>query len=260
MIHPTATVDPGVQMGKGVEIGPYVVIGPKVSIGDGCSIGAHTVIEAYVTMGKNNRISPFVSLGAPPQDLKYKGEETRVEIGDDVIVREYASINRGTPTGIGVTRIGSGCMIMAYCHIAHDCQIGKRVVMANAATLAGHVRVEDGAWLGGLTGVHQFARIGTLAMVGALSEVSKDIPPYVKAVASRQARNRSLFGLNVIGLKRAGLSPESVGTLKKAYRVLFNAGLLLREAIERIEGEIDPIPEVKHLVGFIRESKRGILR
>ncbi|MEK6779279.1 MAG: acyl-ACP--UDP-N-acetylglucosamine O-acyltransferase [Candidatus Deferrimicrobiota bacterium] len=260
MIHPTAIIDPDARLGEGVEVGPYAVIGPKVSIGDGSTVGPHAIIESNVRMGKNNRISPFASVGAPPQDLKFKGEDTWVEIGDNVVVREYATINRGTATGVGTTRVGNNCMIMAYCHVAHDCQVGNRVIMANAATLAGHIDIEDGAFIGGLSGVHQFVKIGTLAMIGAQSGVSQDVPPYVKAVAMRQGRNRSLFGLNVIGLQRAGFSPETIGTLKKAYRILFNSEMPMREALDRAEAEVEPIPEVKHLIGFVRSSKRGVLR
>lgn len=260
MIHPTAIVDPGARLGDGVQVGPYAVIGPKVEIGDNSCIGPHAIVESHVRLGRNCRISPFASVGAPPQDLKFKGEETWVEIGDDVVIREYATVNRGTATGVGTTRVGNNCMIMAYCHVAHDCQVGNRVIMANAATLAGHIEIEDGAFIGGLTGIHQFVRIGALAMVGAQSGVSQDIPPYVKAVAMRQGRNRSLFGLNVIGLQRAGLSRETVGTLKKAYRILFNSGMPMGEALQAAEAEVDPIPEVKHLIGFIRSSKRGVLR
>lgn len=260
MIHPTALIDPGACLGNGVEVGPYAVIGPKVEIGDNSRIGPHAIVESHVRMGRNSRVSPFASVGAPPQDLKFKGEETWVEIGDNVVIREYATVNRGTATGVGTTRIGDNCMIMAYCHVAHDCQVGNRVIMANAATLAGHIEIEDGAFIGGLTGIHQFVRIGALAMVGAQSGVSQDIPPYVKAVAMRQGRNRSLFGLNVIGLHRAGLSTETIGTLKNAYRILFNSGMPMREALDKAEAEVDPIPEVKHLIGFIRSSKRGVLR
>ena len=189
-----------------------------------------------------------------------EGEETWVEIGDDVIVREYATINRGTVTGIGTTRVGSNCMIMAYVHIAHDCQVGKRVIMANAATLAGHIEIEDGAFIGGLSAVHQFVRIGSLAIVGGMSGISQDVPPFVKAVGNRQGRNRSLFGLNVIGLQRAGMSPATISVLKKAYRVIFRSDLPLKEAVDRAESEIEQIPEVKKLIAFIRSSERGVLR
>jgi UDP-N-acetylglucosamine acyltransferase len=162
MIHPSAIIDPGAQLGKDVSVGAFAIVGPKVTIGDGSTIGPHAIIESHVRMGRNNRISPFASVGAPPQDLKFKGEDTWVEMGDNVIVREYATVNRGTVTGHGITRVGDNCMIMAYCHVAHDCSVGKRVIMANAATLAGHIDVEDGVFIGAFTGVHQFVKIGTL--------------------------------------------------------------------------------------------------
>ncbi|HEY5996390.1 MAG TPA: acyl-ACP--UDP-N-acetylglucosamine O-acyltransferase [Candidatus Deferrimicrobiaceae bacterium] len=260
MIHATAIIDPGAEIGKEVSVGPYAVIGPKVTIGDGSVIGSHAVIESHARLGKNCRVSSFASIGAPPQDLKFRGEETWVEIGDDVIVREYATINRGTVTGIGTTRVGSNCMIMAYVHIAHDCQVGKRVIMANAATLAGHIEIEDGAFIGGLSAVHQFVRIGSLAIVGGMSGISQDVPPFVKAVGNRQGRNRSLFGLNVIGLQRAGMSPPTISTLKKAYRVIFRSDLPLKESVDKAESEIEQIPEVKKLIAFIRSSERGVLR
>ncbi|HEY3490849.1 MAG TPA: acyl-ACP--UDP-N-acetylglucosamine O-acyltransferase [Candidatus Deferrimicrobiaceae bacterium] len=260
MIHPTAIIDPGAEVGKEVSVGPYVVIGPNVTIGDGCSIGSHAVVESHARLGRNVKVSSFASIGAPPQDLKYRGEETWVEIGDDVIVREYATINRGTVTGEGITRVGSNSMIMAYVHIAHDCQVGSRVIMANAATLAGHVHIEDGAFIGGLSAVHQFVSIGTLAIVGGMSGISQDVPPYVKAVAARQGRNRSLFGLNVIGLQRAGMSAEAIDLLKKAYRVIFRSELPLKDALMKAEAEIEQSAEVRRLIGFIRSSKRGVLR
>ena len=260
MIHPTAIIDPGAELAKSVSIGPFTIIGPKVFIGEGSSIGSHVVIESHARLGRNCHVSSFASIGAPPQDLKFKGEDTWVEIGDDVIVREYATINRGTITGIGTTRVGNNSMIMAYVHIAHDCQVGKRVIMANAATLAGHVDIEDGASIGGLSAVHQFVRIGTLAIVGGMSGISQDVPPFVKAVAARQGRNRSLFGLNVIGLQRAGMSPETISTLKKAYRVIFRSEIPLKEAVDKAETEVEQIPEVRKLIEFIRSSKRGVLR
>lgn len=260
MIHPTAIIDPGASMGKGVTVGPYAVIGPLVTIGEGTAIGSHAAIESHVRMGKNCRISAFASIGAPPQDLKFKGEDTWVEIGDNVVVREYATINRGTVTGTGVTRVGDNCMIMAYCHVAHDCQVGNRVIMANAATLAGHIEIEDGAFLGGMVAVHQFVRIGSYAIVGAMSGAAQDVPPYVKAVISRPAGSNSLFGLNVIGLERAGFTKETIAVLKKAYRVLFRSGLPMTDALRKVEEEVERIPEVVHLVEFIRASRRGVLR
>jgi len=260
MIHPTAIIDPGAELGKDVSVGPYAVIGPKVTLGDGCTVGSHAVIESHVRMGKGNRISSFASVGAPPQDLKYRGEETWVEMGDNNLIREFASVNRGTPGGRGVTSIGDNTMVMAYCHIAHDCQVGSRVIMANAATLAGHVTVGDGAVIGGLTGVHQFVRIGTLCIIGALSGVGQDVPPYVTAVVSRPQRGYALFGLNLIGLKRNGFSGETIAALKKAFKIIFRAEVPMREALARAEAELPPLPEVQRLIAFVRTSKRGVLR
>ncbi len=260
MIHATAIIDAGAVLGKDVDVGPYAVIGPKVTIGDGCSIGAHAIVESHVRMGNGTRVSPYASIGAPPQDLKFKGEDTWVEIGEGTTIREFVTVNRGTATGGGVTRVGGRVLLMAYCHVAHDCHVGDRVIMANAATLAGHITVEEGAFIGGLTGVHQFVRIGAYAIVGALSAVSKDVPPYVKAVPARQARNQSLFGLNVIGLRRAGFTPETIDAVKDAYRIIFRGSLPLAEALAKVEAEVPRAREVRHLVDFIRASKRGVQR
>ncbi|MEW6719658.1 MAG: acyl-ACP--UDP-N-acetylglucosamine O-acyltransferase [Thermodesulfobacteriota bacterium] len=260
MIHPTAIIDPGAELGKDVTVGPCAVVGPKVAIGDGCVIGSHAVIESHVRMGSGNRISPFASVGAPPQDLKFRGEDTWVEMGDNNIVREFATINRGTAHGGGVTRLGSGNMVMAYCHIAHDCRIGNRMIMANAATFAGHITVEDGANIGGLVAVHQFVRIGTLSIIGGMSGVGKDVPPYVMAAPGRQRKGEGLFGLNKIGLQRNRIPEESVAALKKAYTILFRSKQGLKEALAQVEAEVPPLPEVRHLVEFIRASERGVLR
>jgi len=260
MIHPTAVIDPEARLGEEVHLGPYTVIGPKVTIGDGCWIGSHVQIASHVRMGKGNRIFPFAAIGGPPQDMKFKGEETWVEIGDRTTIREYVTVNRGTPHGGGVTRVGNETLLLAYCHIGHDCQVGERVIMSNAATLGGHVEVGDGAVIGGLVGVHQFVRIGSLAMVGAMSGVPQDIPPYVTAVVARPAKGQSLYGLNIIGLKRNKVPEESIAALKKAYRILFRSGATMRDAIARVEAEVDLLPEVRNLLDFIRASKRGVLR
>jgi UDP-N-acetylglucosamine acyltransferase len=260
MIHPSAIIDPGAEIGKDVSVGPFAYIGPKVIIGDGCVIGAHAVIESHVRMGRGNRISSFASVGAPPQDLKFRGEDTWVDMGDNNIIREFATVNRGTPGEGGGTRLGDNNMVMAYCHIAHDCRIGNRVVMANGATLAGHVTVEDGAVIGGLTAFHQFVRIGTLCMVGGLSGVGKDIAPYVTAAPGRQRKGEGLFGLNKIGLRRSGMSEEAVSALKKAYTIIFRSKDTLKDALAKVEGEVPPLPEVRHMVEFIRSSTRGVLR
>lgn len=260
MIHPTAIIDPGAELGKDVTVGPCAIIGPKVVIGDGCSIGPHAVIESHVRMGSGNRISPFASVGAPPQDLKFRGEDTWVEMGDNNIVREFATINRGTAHGGGVTRLGSNNMVMAYCHIAHDCHIGNRMIMANAATFAGHVTVEDGANIGGLVAVHQFVRIGTLSIIGGMSGVAKDVPPYVMAAPGRQRKGEGLFGLNKIGLRRNRIPEETVAALKKAYTIIFRSKQGLKEALAQAEADVPPLPEVRHLMGFIRSSERGVMR
>ena len=260
MIHPTAIIDPGASLGEGVEVGAYAVVGPQVTLGDGCRIGAHAIIESHSRIGKGTRVFSFASVGAPPQDLKFQGEETWVEIGEGCIIREYVTVNRGTVGGGGTTRIGNNVLLMAYCHIAHDCSIGDRVIMANTSTLAGHVDIGTGAIIGGLVGIHQFVRIGSYAIVGALSGIPLDIPPYVTAVVARAQKGSGLYGLNLIGLKRNRFSKETIAELKKAYRILFRSGLPRGEALSRAEAETAPLPEVLHLLEFIRTSKRGVQR
>jgi UDP-N-acetylglucosamine acyltransferase len=260
MIHPTALIDPEARLGEGVEVGPFTVIGPKVTLGDGCQIFSLVQIASHVRMGKKNRVFSFASIGAPPQDLKFKGEDTWVEIGDGNTIREYVTVNRGTAHGGGVTRVGSQTLLMAYSHVAHDCQVGSRVVMANAATLGGHVEVGDSSIIGGLVGVHQFVRIGEFSIVGALSGVPMDVPPYVTAVVARPQKGQSLYGLNVIGLKRNKFTEGAISALKKAYRILFRSGVPMREALAKVEGEVELTPEVRRLLDFIRSSKRGVLR
>ena len=229
-------------------------------MGDGCTIGAHAIIESHARIGKGTRVFSFASVGTPPQDLKFQGEETWVEIGDGCTIREYVTVNRGTVPGGGVTRVGNGVLLMAYCHIAHDCHIGDRVIMANAAMLAGHVDIGTGAIIGGLVGIHQFVRIGSYAIVGALSGIPLDIPPYVTAVVARAQKGRGLYGLNLIGLRRNRFSEETIAELKKAYRILFRSGLPKGEALTRAEAETAPLPEVRHLLEFVRTSKRGVQR
>ena len=258
MIHPTAIIDPDARLGEGVQVGPYAVIGPKTSIGDGCSIGSHAIIASHVRMGRGNRISSHASIGAPPQDLKFADEETWVEIGDGNTIREFVTVNRGTGHGGGLTRVGSNSLLMAYVHVAHDCSVGNRVVMANAATLAGHVEIADHAIIGGLTAIHQFTRVGSFAIVSGMSGVGKDIPPYVTAAPNRGGREKDIFGLNLIGLRRHKFSEESISALKEAYRILFRSGLPMSDALARAEAEAPRTPEVLHLIDFIRSSKRGV--
>ncbi len=256
MIHPTAIIDPEAQIGPNVTIGPYTVINKQVSIGTNTIIGPHAVIDSYTDIGPDCHIFQFAAIGAAPQALKYEGEETRVAIGRGTVVREFATIHRGTVEGGGITRVGEENFLMAYIHIAHDCQTGRRVVMSNNATLAGHIVIGDYATIGGLVAVHQFVRIGNHAFIGGKSAVVKDVPPYVMAVGDR-ARLR---GLNSVGLKRSAFSPETVSLLKKAYRLLFRFGLTLNEAIERVRAEVEPIPEITRMIDFIKSSERGITR
>lgn len=249
-------VHPGAEIGEGVKIGPYSVIGEQVKIGDGTVIESHVVLEGWTEIGKGCRIYPFSSIGTPPQDITYAGEKTMVKVGDQNIIREYTTIHRGTKKGGGETVVGSHNYIMAYVHIAHDCHVGSHIIMANAATLGGHIRVEDHAVIGGLTGIHQFVRIGMYAMVGACSAVSLDVPPFVSAVGNRA----TLYGLNLVGLKRQGFSRERIGNIKKAYNILFRSKLSLKEAIAKIEDEISDSEDVKRMIEFINGTKRGICR
>lgn len=255
-IHPTAIIHPGAELEDEVTIGPYSVIGEKVRIGKGTEISAHVVIEGSTEIGANCKFSQFSSIGAVPQDLKFKGEDTRVIIGDNNIFREFVTVHRATTKGGGKTVIGNNNYLMAYVHIAHDCFIGSNVIMANNATLGGHIVIEDHAIIGGLTGIHQFVKIGAYALVGACSAVSQDVPPYMIAVGNRS----KLYGLNVVGLKRNKFSGETIRLLKSAYNMLFRSKLTLHEALEKVEEEIKDSKEVKQLVEFIRNSERGICR
>ncbi len=255
-IHPTAVVEEGARLGAGVTVGAFAVIGPQVTIGPGTAVGHHASVVGRTSLGAGNRIFPFASIGGIPQDLKYRGEDTSLIIGDNTTVREFVTVNLGTEGGGGVTSIGGGSLLMAYAHVAHDCRVGNGVVMANCATLAGHVTIEDHAIIGGLTAVHQFVRIGTMAMVGGASAVAMDIPPYMTASGNRA----ELFGPNLVGLKRHGLDEERIGALKKAYRIIFRSELTLQEALERAERELPATPEVAHLVEFLRSSERGVTR
>ena len=255
-IHPTAIISPEATVGENVEIGPYSVIGPDVQIGKGTVVGPHAVIEGPTKIGSNCHIFQFAAIGAPPQDLKFKGEKCPVIIGDNNTIREFVTIHRATSSDIGMTFIGDNNLLMAYCHVAHNCKLGNNIVMANAANLAGHIHVEDYAIIGGLSGVHQFTRIGCHAMISGTSAVNQDVPPYV-IVAGNHAR---LYGLNIIGLKRRGFSDKTVENLKKAYRIVFRSSLLLSEAAKKIRSEIKDSPEVDHFIEFIEKSERGVCR
>ena len=256
MIHPTAIIDEDARIGDNVEIGPYSIVRGNVSIAENTVIGPHAVIEENVTIGSGCRIFQFASVGAIPQDLKFKGEETYVKIGDNTVIREFVTINRGTELGGGITEIGESSLLMAYCHVAHDCVIGKMGILANCATLAGHITLGNFVSIGGLTAIHQFVNVGDYAYIGGASAVVKDVPPYMLAAGDR-AR---LQGLNKVGLKRHGFSEETINAVKKAYRILFRIGLTRKEAIERVRAEVVQIPEVAYLIDFVISSDRGVTR
>lgn len=258
MIHPSAIIDSSAQLAADVEVGPYAIIGKHVTIGKGTKVGPHAVIGDWTEIGENNQIFHQTSVGAPPQDLKYRNEETWTRIGDNNVIREFATIHRGTVTGHAETVVGNSNLFMAYSHVAHDCRIGSNVVMANVATLAGHVTVEDHVILGGLVAVHQFATIGAHAMIGGGTLIGLNVPPYM--IATQGKRDAKLRGLNLIGLKRRGFSDDAINNLKKAYKTLFFADLKQPDAIARIRQEIPGCPEVEYLLGFIERSERGICR
>jgi UDP-N-acetylglucosamine acyltransferase len=255
-IHPTAIISPDATLAEGVAVGPYSIIGPDCHIGKNTSIGSHVVIESHTDIGEGCRISQFASIGGAPQDLKYRGEATRVVIGNFNTIREYVTINRATIADIGVTLIGDHNLLMAYCHVAHNCRLENHIVMANAANLAGHIHVEDFAIIGGLSGVHQFTKIGAHCIIGGASAVTKDVPPFVMA----SGNYAKLFGLNMIGLKRRGFTDETIQALKKAYRIVFRSSLLLSAATKKVEQEVEGLPEVRQFLTFIKESKRGLCR
>jgi len=255
-IHPTAIVDPKAEIDSSVDIGPFCIVRSKVKIRKGTKLLSNVTVEGLAEIGENCTIHPYTSIGFPPQDMKYKGEETRLVIGDNNTIREYVSIHRASVGGDGSTVIGSNNFLMAYVHIAHDCKIGNNVVMANAATLAGHVLVEDSAVIGGLVAIHQYTRIGRYAMVGGFSGIGQDIPPYMIASGSRA----KLYGPNTIGLKRHGLSDATINDIKKAYKILFREKRTLKDAIKKVRDEMSDIAEVSHLIEFIEKNKRGICR
>ncbi|MCX7990962.1 MAG: acyl-ACP--UDP-N-acetylglucosamine O-acyltransferase [Proteobacteria bacterium] len=255
-IDEKAIVEKGAELGDGVSIGPYSYIGPNVKMGKNCKVYPHAVIDGWTTIGDNCQIFPFASIGMAPQDIKYKDEKTELIIGNNNIIREYVTINRGTVAGGGKTVIGDNNFIMTSCHIAHDCHLGNEIVMANLATLAGHVYVDDFAVIGGFTAVHQFVRIGTMSMVGGASGVAQDVAPYT-IVAGNRAK---LFGLNLIGIKRRGIEGDKLDSLKKAYRIIFKSKLTLQEAKETIEKSGLLTEEVSKLLNFMLESSRGVIR
>ena len=256
MIHTSAIIHPGAQLGTNVSIGPYAVIGEHVVIGDDTTVGAHTVINGHTLIGRENHIFQFNSLGEIPQDKKYAGEPTRLEIGDRNTIREFCTLNLGTAQDTGVTRIGNDNWIMAYVHLAHDCQVGNNTIFANNASLAGHVTVGDYAILGGFTGVHQFCKIGAHVMTGISSVVFKDIPPYIMAAGQPAAPH----GINAEGLRRRGFTATALAGLKRAYKTLYREGLTFKEAQQQLAEQAQSIPEVQLLVDFLSQADRGIIR
>ena len=256
MIHTTAIVHEGAEIHESVEIGPYAIVGPHVKVGAGTTVGSHAVLEGRTEIGENNQIFHHASIGAVPQHAKYRGEPTRLTIGSENIIREFVTIHLGTVEDRSITMVGSHIILMAYAHVAHDCTLEDAVILANAATLGGHVYVERNAIVGGLVGVHQFVRIGRHAIVGGMSGIRLDIPPFVRAsgVPSK------LYGLNTVGLERSGFSPEEIGRLRKAYRILFQSAELLESAVEKVQAELGEDPNVEYLVAFLKKSERGFCR
>jgi len=255
-IHPSALIHPGARLGENVSVGAYSIIGEHVEIGAGTTVAAHVSIHGHTRIGRDNRIFQFNSIGEVPQDKKYAGEPTRLEIGDRNTIREFCTLNLGTVQDAGTTRIGNDNWIMAYVHVAHDCQVGNHTIFANSTQLAGHVRVDDWAILGGFTGVHQFCHIGAHCMTAVGTVVLQDIPPYLMVGGNKAAPH----GINTEGLKRRGFSAESLAALKRAYRTLYKSGLLLEEAKAELQTQSKAHPEVQLLVDFIAQARRGIIR
>jgi len=252
MIHPSAIVDPSAELDPGVSIGPFCVVGPHVHIGRNTTVEPHVTIQPWTTIGRECHISPQAVLGGPPQDSKFKGERSYLLIGDRTIIREAVTIHRATGED-EVTRVGSDCMIMAYCHIGHNCSIGNHVIMANQVGVAGHVVVEDLVYFGGMTGVHQFVSIGKLAMLGGCSKVVQDVPPFMTV----DGRPAEVTGLNVHGLRRTGMTPHVRSALHYAYKLLYRSNLNLSQAIEAVETEVEPCDERNYLLGFLSNIRRG---
>lgn len=253
-IHPTAILAPEAELGADVEIGPYAIVGPGVTLGPRCRIGSHAVIQRNSRLGAECRVGTGSVIGGDPQDLKYAGEETWVEIGDGSVLREYVTVNRGT-AATGKTSVGARCFLMSYVHVAHDCHLGEEVIVANAVQMAGHVTIGARAFVSGLTPIHQFVRIGTHAFIGGGSRVTKDVPPYTKAVGNPLR----LYGLNAVGLRRHGFPEATLRELKRAYRHFFASDLNVAQALARAREELAPLSEVETFIAFVEASQRGVL-
>jgi UDP-N-acetylglucosamine acyltransferase len=256
-IHPTAILDPSAKVSSSCKIGPYCVIGPNVELGDACELISHVVIEGPSKIGARNKFFPFSSIGLAPQDLSYKGEPTRLEIGDGNTIREFVTINRGTAKGGGLTRVGSNILIMAYCHIAHDCSVGDHVIMANGATLGGHVIVEEWATVGALSPVHHFVRIGAHAFIGGGTTITRDVLPFSKTAAERGTR---AYGLNAVGLERRGFTKERIRKIHHAYKLLLASKLNTSQALDQLKSEADRGEDVEMLIKFVESSERGVIK
>lgn len=257
MIHPTAIIDPTARVPGSCSVGPYCVVGADVELGENCELMSHVVIQGPAKIGAGNRFFPFCAIGIEPQDITYKGEKTRVEIGDSNVVREYVTINRGTAKGGGVTKVGSNILLMAYSHIGHDSVIGDRAMLVNGATLAGHVTVEEWAVVGALCPVHQFVRIGAHSYIGGGTVITKDVLPFSKCVTPRHTQT---YGLNAVGLERRGFSKERIRKIHHAFRVLLNSKLNTTQAVEKLQSEGDQGEDVAMLLRFIAEAERGIIK
>ncbi|HEX5044177.1 MAG TPA: acyl-ACP--UDP-N-acetylglucosamine O-acyltransferase [Candidatus Polarisedimenticolaceae bacterium] len=256
MIHATAVIDGRARLHDGVEVGPFCVVGPDVEIGEGTRLLSHVVVHAHTALGPGNVLFPGASIGGDPQDLKYKGEPTRLTVGARNVIREGVTISRGTPGGGGITTLGDDNLFMAQTHVGHDCHVGSRIIFANAATLAGHVEVGDRANVGAYSGVHQFCRVAREAFIGGYSVVVQDALPWVTTVGNRATSH----GINLIGMKRAGYPKETIEAVKRCYMTLFRSKLLLEEAMARVEREQGEVPEVAYFLQFVRTSKRGVTR
>jgi UDP-N-acetylglucosamine acyltransferase len=255
-IHPTAVVEPGAQVDPSCEIGPFAVVGPHVKLGPNNVVAAHAIVTGHTTLGAGNRVFPHAVVGEIPQDLKYRGEPTRLEIGARNTFRECVTINLGTVGGGGVTTIANGCLFMAYSHVGHDCRIADGAIIANSVALAGHITIEDHVHISGNAAAHQFCRLGRLSFVSGLTGVAMDVPPYCTVAGPRA----ELAGLNTVGLQRAGMTEEQIGRIKQAYKIVFRSNLGLAEAIAQLDAELGAHPEIAHFVGFVKGSQRGITR